>query len=145
MVDVLDVGVYVDDNVPPGYVKRFPQVFAFAPEFFEVGKNFVSDMDIGPKSLGDLHRVVGRARVDNNQLIHQGIARHQFGLHNDDFFGNGFFFIQGRQAQGYFEPFFLLYFDQPIQVAELGVVEGICIKPFTRHHRPRCQSPSGHR
>jgi hypothetical protein len=68
---------------------------------------------------------VRRSGIDDHDLVQQRVAHHQFRPHDDDPLGNGFFLVQGGQAQGDGHILPLFGFDQGLEVLKFGMVKRV--------------------
>ena len=58
MVDVFDVGVQIDDDIPHGNIQRFPQILAFSPVVTEMWEDVRRRIDICTKLPGNVTSMV---------------------------------------------------------------------------------------
>ena len=139
-MDVLDVGIDVDDDVALQEIEGLPEVFALAALGAFFGEMLGGDVDVGTETGGDLARAVGAAGIDDGDLVQQRIAVFELRLEDHDFLPDGFLFVQGGQAERDGQSLALLLFHQPLDVPEVGVMEGPLFEPFLRlHRRPPCR------
>jgi len=95
------------------------------------------DHDPGAGRLGDLARSIGRIGVDDEQLIEQRMAFHQFApgpLHDDP---DRLLLVERREHQADGQPLLALEVDQAVEVAELAVVEVRFAEPALDPKRDR--------
>ena len=112
VVNIFNVGIQIDNDVPISDIQGLPEIFPFAFELFKSGEYLIRFIDVRSECIRNFNGVVGGTGIDHDDFIQQRITSDQFRFHDDDFFRNGFFFIQCRQAQGYGDVFPFLFFNQ---------------------------------
>jgi hypothetical protein len=98
VVDILDVRIDVDDDVPVQDVQGLPEVLTLALETLHFRQDLVGQVHVHPVAGGDLPGLVGASRIDDGDLVQQGVAEHQLALHYYNLFGDGLLFVQGGKA-----------------------------------------------
>jgi hypothetical protein len=88
-----------------------------------------------PKAGGNLEGLVGAARVDDRNLVDEGVALHELATEDHHFLADRLLFVESRDAEGDGEPRLLLGGDELPEIAKLAVVEGVGLEPGVKIHR----------
>src|SRR5207248_4638881 len=119
--EVAHVGVAPDDDVAIGHEQRLPHGVALAGAGPELGGDFGGRDDAGAGTGGPGRRAVGRAVVDDDDLVDQRLLAHEVTAHGRDDRADRGRLVASRQAHG--DPLVALGLDQAVD-GELAVVEG---------------------
>ncbi len=100
----LEVGVDEDQQVTGGDVQRLPQHLALARDVTCLGQ-YVPSLDNGGAGLlRHLHGPVGRPRVDDHELVHEGNVPDQVTVDGPDDRTDRRFLVQRRQHDAHSSP-----------------------------------------
>ena len=134
---VADVGVGPDHDVAARLVEALPQRLALAGEAAVSRQHLLVDHDARALGPGDFAGSIGRVRVDDEQLVDEGVTLDELapGPFDDD--PDRFLFVQGRQDQADGQSLLVLQVDQARQVPKLAVVEVRLAEPALHSQRDR--------
>ena len=72
--------------------------------------------DSHAEALGNRDSVVGRVRIDQDDLVQQGNVLHERPAHRADHFSDRFLFLQRGESQANRQSLSLLLLNQPVEV-----------------------------
>ena len=132
-MDVGDVGVAPDHDVPPHRVQALPERLALAGEAAQLREDLRVLVDRHAVRAGDLDGAVRRVGVDHHDLVEQWVAVHQPGLEDADDLSYGLALVERWQGQADGDALGPLQLHQPLDVTELARVEGVLGEPAVHH------------
>ncbi len=129
-VDVLYVGVYVDDDVAGELVDRLPQVLALAALGIETGEDVAREIRVCAEARRDLERAVVASRIDHRDLVEQRIPLLQLAAEDHDLLADRLLLVERGDTEADGEALLLLRVHERAQVTERRVMVRVRAQPL---------------